>query len=181
VARRPNIMLTSKPLKLKEIADYYRDTEASLRLYFSLKNPNFQQLFLGYTLEEIAFELNDRIDELGRSTSLSLLAALEAVFRLDYKERVKKRKKDSLSKTLRTIYRNKESKASLEEDILNAWVENTTVQSKLIKDLKGAYKYRHWLAHGRYWTPKMGRADYDYSEIYQLAENILTSFPFEEF
>lgn len=175
--------LIAQPLQLEEVANYYNDSEASLRLYFSQKNrlinPNFEKRFLDYNTAEIVAELSSRIDELGRSTSLSLLAALEAMFRMDYKERVEKRKKDSLSKALKVIHQTKGLRASLEEDIFNAWLENTTVKLKLIQDLKGAYKYRHWLAHGRHWTPKMGRPDYDYSEIYQLAENILNNFPFE--
>lgn len=171
--------LVANPLKLEAIADYYEDSEAALRIYFSSKNPNFKQRFLDYSYEELVVELNDRINELDRSTSLSLLAALEAVFRIDYKERVKKRKKDRLSKSLKEIYGVKEARASLEEDILNAWKENTTVKPQLIENLKGAYKYRHWLAHGRYWTPKMGRPDYDYYGIYQLVDDVLNSFPFE--
>lgn len=171
--------LIAQPLQLEEVANYYNDSEASLRLYFSSKNPSFNKRFLDYTFEELSIELNSRIDELGRSTSLSLLAALEAAFRLDYKERVEQRKKDRLSRSLRELYREKESKASLEEDIFNAWLENTDVKRQLIEDLKGVLKYRHWLAHGRYWTPKMGRPDYDYLEIYQLTANILNNFPFE--
>ncbi|MEY4767983.1 MAG: hypothetical protein RL637_622 [Pseudomonadota bacterium] len=171
--------LLAKPLTLEEIALYYKDCESSLRLYFSSSSPSFEQRFISYTFEEISVELDERISELGHSTSLSLLAALEAVFRIDYKERVEKRKKDCLSKALRMIHQTKELKASLEEDIFNAWLENTDVKPKLIEDLKGAFKYRHWLAHGRYWTPKMGRPDYEYSEIYQLTESIFSSFPFE--
>ena len=30
---------------------------------------------------------------------------------------------------------------------------------------------------GRYWTPKIGR-EYDYDDIYTLAESIYDSFPF---
>ena len=40
-----------------------------------------------------------------------------------------------------------------------------------------AFKYRHWLAHGRYWEPKLGRI-YDYYSLYDLAysmEHLLTS------
>jgi hypothetical protein len=175
------VKLIAQPLQLEEVANYYNDSKASLRLYFSPKNPNFEECFLNdnfeknYNSEKLAIALNNRLDELGRSTSLSLLAALEAMFRIDYKERIEKRKKDHLSKTLKVVYQNKGIRASLEEDIFDAWLENTTVKPKLIEDLKGAYKYRHWLAHGRYWTPKMGRPDYDYSEIYQLAENIGSS------
>lgn len=171
--------LFAKPLKIDDIAIYYSDTETSLRLYFSKENPKFEQRFSGYTVEELASELNDRIDELGRTASLSLLATLEASFRMDYSHRCRKRKKDPLSRVLRDIYKAKGNKASLEEDILDAWKENTRGATKYIGDLKGAYKYRHWLAHGRYWTPKMGRADYDYTTIYQLAEIILNNFPFD--
>lgn len=180
MARTSKIPLIAKPLKLEEIANYYNDSDASLRLYFSTKNPNFEQRFPTYTYEEVVLELNERIDELDRSTSLSLLAALEAVFRTDYKIRSEKRKKDALSKYFKEIFKNKEERASLDEDLLNAWKEHTSVQAKLIEDLKGAYKYRHWLAHGRHWTPKMGRPDYDYSDIYTLAERTINSFPFEE-
>ncbi len=171
--------LIAQPLQLEEVADYYDDSEASLRLYFSPHNLNAANILLKYAAEMLPVVLKNRLDELDRSTSLSLLAALEAVFRIDYKERAKRKKKDCLSKALREIYQTKELKASLEEDIFNAWLENTDVKPKLIEDLKGAFKYRHWLAHGRYWTPKMGRPDYEYSEIYQLAETILNSFPFE--
>lgn len=171
--------LIAQPLQLEEIANYYNDSEASLRLYFSDKNPSFENRFLDYSVEELSAELNSRFDELERSTSLSLLAALEAMFRIDYKERVKKRKKDRLSKALRELFKSKELKASLEDDIFNVWLENTSVKPQLIEDLKGAFKYRHWLAHGRYWTPKMGKPNYDYFGLYQLAENILNSFPFE--
>lgn len=46
-----------------------------------------------------------------------------------------------------------------------------------ISELITAFKYRHWLAHGRYWEPKLGRI-YDYYSLYDLAyemENLLTS------
>jgi len=173
------VKLIAQPLQFEEVENYYNDSKESLSFYFSDKNPHFEEIFAVNTRQEVNLRLNDRIEELRRSTSLSLLAALEAVFRLDYKERVEKKKKDCLSRCLRELYREKENKASLEKDIFNAWLENTDVKPKLIEDLKGAFKYRHWLAHGRYWTPKMGRPDYEYSEIYQLVESILNNFPFE--
>lgn len=176
------VSFSGKNLILDDIAAYYSDTEKSLRLYFSPTNPKFEQRFLGYTPEDLTDELKNRIDELGRTTSLSLLATLEAVFRIDYITRCEKRKKDTISKELRVIYQQKITRASLEEDILNIWKENTSSDtSKLISDLKRAYKFRHWLAHGRYWTLKIGRpkSEYDYSEIYELAKAILDNFPFE--
>jgi hypothetical protein len=65
---------------------------------------------------------------------------------------------------------------TLEEEILNAWVEHRNVSSSLVRNLKGAFKYRHWLAHGRYWNPKLGQP-YDYDGVFLLAESILNSFP----
>jgi len=46
--------------------------------------------------------------------------------------------------------------------------------SSLIGELKGAFRFRHWLAHGRYFQP--GRK-YDYRGLYVLAINVLTNFP----
>jgi hypothetical protein len=106
-----------------------------------------------------------------------LLSALEAAFRIDYLQRSYQRKKDKLSKTFRNLHQQKGSRASLEENILSVWKEHTSVPANLIGDLRGVFKYRHWLAHGRYWTPKLGQK-YDYDSIYELAEIVFKSFPF---
>ncbi len=162
---------------LSDISLHHSDTEISLKLYF-LNARNYAERFSTYTIDEIQEELRERIDELNLTSSLSLLAAIEAVFRIDYLQRNYRRKKDSLSVACREIYKEKQTKASLENDILDAWKVNTEGSNQLISDLKGAFKYRHWLAHGRYWSPKMGRPSYDYETIYELAESIFNSFPF---
>ena len=48
--------------------------------------------------------------------------------------------------------------------------------AKLIGDLRGAFRFRHWLAHGRYWNPKLGQK-YDFVSVYSLAANVLGDFP----
>ncbi len=164
--------------KLSDISLHYTDTEASLISYFS-NTGNHTGRFSTYTRDEISNELRERINELSLTSSFSLLAALEAVFRIDYLQRNYKKRKDDLSRACRAIYKEKQTKASLENDILDAWRANTEGANQLISDLKGAFKYRHWLAHGRYWKPKMGRPSYDYETIYELTEIVLNSFPFE--
>jgi hypothetical protein len=62
---------------------------------------------------------------------------------------------------------------------LPVWKREPTIRAGLISDLIGAFRYRDWLAHGRYWPPKLGRK-YDYESVYKLAEDILDSFPFVE-
>jgi hypothetical protein len=79
---------------------------------------------------------------------------------------------------LRKIHTQKGSRASLEEEILPAWRKYTDVASGVISDLRGALKYRHWLAHGRYWVPKLGRK-YEYHDIYALAHAVFAAFPLE--
>jgi hypothetical protein len=167
-------------LELEDIAIHHLDTSASLKSYFSSSNRDNKERFIGYTTEDLASELIARLDELNHTSSLSLLAALEAVFRIDYFQRSNKKKKDLLSKELRLLYKHKGARISLEEDILEAWKKNSrgSSSSRLIGELKGAYKYRHWLAHGRYWELRTGKK-YDYDSIYLLAETVLNSFSFE--
>jgi hypothetical protein len=74
------------------------------------------------------------------------------------------------------IYKEKETRASLEDDIFEVWKNNTTGSTKLIGDLRGAFKFRHWMAHGRYWTPKLSQK-YDYLSVYPLALQALSGFP----
>jgi hypothetical protein len=50
-------------------------------------------------------------------------------------------------------------------------------ERSLIGELRGAFRFRHWLAHGRYWTPKLGRR-YNYEDVYALADETFKSFPF---
>ncbi len=70
----------------------------------------------------------------------------------------------------------KAQRASLEDEILEHWKACYGTYTQLISDLKGAFKYRHWLAHGRYWEPKMGQS-YDYFTVLTIAQNIYTHLP----
>lgn len=104
-------------LQIAEIGQYYIDTAASVRSYFV---PHNIARFTGYTVAEVNDEMHQVLSEHGKTTSMSVLAAVEAMFRIDFLQ----------------------------------------------------------LAHGRYWTPKLGRK-YDFDQIYALAESIHQRFPFE--
>ncbi len=169
------VTFSGQHLDLDDIAAHYSDVEAALRQHF-LHNSNLGNRFVGFTNADLYEVLEQRLEEEGRSVALSILAALEAVFRIDYLQRVYTKKKDDLSRAFRELYKDKGSHVSLEEEILDAWVKYSDVRNVLIGDLRGAFKYRHWLAHGRYWKPKLGQR-YDYDGIYLLAESIFNSFP----
>jgi hypothetical protein len=108
--------------------------------------------------------------------TLSLLSAIEASLRIDYLNRVYRREKDNLSRIFRKIHQKKGNKASLEEDILSSWKTCHPEYKNIFSDILGALKYRHWLAHGRYWRPKFGR-QYDFYSISIIAIRFYQEVP----
>jgi hypothetical protein len=170
------VSFSGENLSLAEAARHHNDTDGALNLFFSTVSPSYQMRFAGYKLDEVREELGDRLAELDRTTTMSLLAAVEAAFRIDYLQRCYRRRKDGVSRQFWEIYKEKASRASLEDEIFEVWKSNTPGSNKLISDLRGAFKFRHWMAHGRYWTPKLGQK-YDYLSIYPLAIQALSSFP----
>jgi hypothetical protein len=150
---------------LAEIAAYHNDVVSSLRLYFSF----------GRRPDEIAPELSARLEETDLRSTLAVLTRLEAAFRVDYQCRCEKRMKDDVSRAFRAIHRSRKARVSLDEDIFEAWKENMTQHRRLIGELRGAFRFRHWIAHGRYWVKPSGK--YDFNSIYLLAENVLNTFP----
>ena len=174
----PRVTFSGEHLPLVQIAQYYSDIEASVKNYFSFENLQIGERFVGYTQLEIELEMTSVLAEHARSTSMSILAALEAAFRMDFLQRCYKRRKDRLSRSFQGLHRQMGQYVPL-KDIFSQWQQHSNVPRSIVSDLARAFNYRHWLAHGRYWTPKIGQ-EYDYDDIYALAESIYNSFPFEE-
>jgi hypothetical protein len=162
---------------LKEIDDHYRDLESSLRFYFN-SAPLFPKRFLGYSNIDVASDLAQRLDETDLTSSLTVLASIEAAFRIDYQQRAKRRDKSRhpISRDFRALYKRKGEHVSLDEEIFPAWIQHHASERALIGEIRGAFHFRHWIAHGRYWTPKLGRK-YEYADVYALAEEAFNSFP----
>ena len=175
------VVLSHEHLDIAQIDRHRQDTEAAIEAYFSISNPSSAQRFLGLAPREVRTEKETLLDESRRSSSMDVFGALEAAFRVDFLQRCYGREKDDISRTFRDIYRNKGARVSLEGDILATWRQDLNVPQRVkrvIRELTDAFKYRHWLAHGRYWRPKFQKLDYD--EVYSLAEATLASFPFKE-
>ncbi len=175
MANFARVNLSGENLGLAAIANHYSDIESSLRFFFGSPEALSQSRFVGEKPASLQESLQDCLAELERSVVLNLLASLEASLRIDYLLRCYKKKKDKLSREFRKLYSKRGPRASLEDEILPLWKKSTDVQAQVISDLKGAFKYRHWLAHGRYWVPKLGQK-YDYIGVFILAEKIY-SFP----
>ncbi|CAN2049158.1 RiboL-PSP-HEPN domain-containing protein [Candidatus Magnetomoraceae bacterium gMMP-1] len=173
------IPFSDQIVELYEIWDYYETTYDSLRNYLKgLRNNSItNNKFVGMTSIELESYFNKKFDELEYQVSLIILSSVEAKFRMDYLQRVYKRYRDNLTKKFRELYNNKANKASLEDDILELWKKCYPLYKNIISDYKGTLKFRHWLAHGRYWVPKFGKK-YDLSTIYNIAERIYANLPF---
>jgi hypothetical protein len=166
-------------LGLPEIAAHHRDLESSLRLYFSAGSPSFTVRFGGYATSEVSNELGERLGEVDLTSTLTVLASVEAAFRIDYLQRCYRRERDPISRAFRDIYKVKQRYVSLEDEIFKVWAVDTSLFS-IICELRRAFKFRHWLAHGRYLTPKLGRR-YNFNDVFALADLTLRNFPFYEF
>jgi len=159
-----------------EIAEYHSDVVSSLKLYFSAASPSFNTRFFGRNSTEVSVALTTRLEETDLRSAFFVLASLEGAFRRDYEYRCQTKMKDDLSRAFRAIYKYRGTRVSLDDDIFQAWRENSTASRQLIGDLRGAFNFRHWLAHGRYWEPRLGRK-YDFNFVYSLADSVLSAFP----
>ncbi|WP_047153735.1 hypothetical protein [Aneurinibacillus tyrosinisolvens] len=133
--------------------------------------------FLGMTHRQVGEYFSDLLKELEFSFCLNMIAAIEARFKMDYIVRATDKLKDDLSREFRDIYKEKKENVGLEEVILESWKKHHVNLKNHISFYIGALKYRHWLAHGRYWNPKLGQK-YDYTSVYLICSNILNQLSF---
>ncbi|NNU93423.1 hypothetical protein ETC01_09285 [Geobacillus sp. NFOSA3] len=170
------ITFSGENRNLEDIVSFYNLCKSALLKYKEniKKGLEIPEEFIGFTPEKLDQYFKDKIKELENLTCLDLLAAVEAKLRIDYLTRVYNRKKDNLSRIFRCIYKEKAIRVSLDEDILENWKNQYHEAKKYISDYKSALLFRNWLAHGRYWNPKLGR-HYDLSTVYTICENLVDS------
>ncbi len=77
--------------------------------YYSFGN------YLGKSLNDIDQDFSHHLEELENTACLSLLAAAEAILRMEYLKRVYKRGKDPLSRDFRELYKKKKTKHILKK------------------------------------------------------------------
>jgi hypothetical protein len=165
---------------IEAIAEYNKDVELSLRLYFSKVSPSFGVRFLGLRPGEISAQLLDHLRETDQRSVFVILTRLEAAFLTDYEYRCKKNLKDrGLTNAFRDIRRSRKRKVRLKDDILNAWKRNRPELRRIIGDLRSAIDFRDWFAHRRYTEPPPG-GKYDFQSMYGLADAVLNTFPLQE-
>lgn len=160
------VSFSYEELTLADISAYFENVQAGLFGLFSKQSIAPHQHYSQNIYDEV---LEKSLTELDVSSSFLVLSSLEATIRLDYLRRVYDRRRDSLSRAMRLLHRRKENHARLEGDLIRLWRQETDMSKALLGELAGAFRYRHWLAHGRYWKPKLGRK-YDYLSVFGLAQ-----------
>jgi hypothetical protein len=159
---------TYELVSLEDVWDHYELTRDSLvRRKESIKRNlltgrgSTEPRFLGMSLDDIDEFFNNELNEIDHRTCLFLIAAAEAVLVVDFLNRVGGRKKDTISKNFKDIFKKEceknERKVRLDKHILDIWRDRDGKTKSLIGDFRGALNYRHWLAHGRHWIPKLGQ------------------------
>jgi len=171
------VPLSDKVKTIQAIWDWY---QVHLRLSLEEKGklldevrsnrPVSNPIFFAMDLEEI----DEFFKELDYLAMLDLIAATEAAIRLDYQTRAYHGKGDEISRHFRKLYKKARDRVSLEWDVLEAWKRLAPRTRAAVGDFCGALNLRHWLAHGRYWNPKLGR-DYSPADVYDISYNLLES------
>ena len=164
-------------LEFEKVAVSHSDIAKSIRFYYG--QPSMQILdpkFVSYSIAEVEQERDQRLEDLDKNSAFNVLAALEASFKMDFHTRCDNREKDDLSRFFRNLRKKRGDKISLEKDIFEVWLTHFSAKKSIISDLKAAFRYRNWLAHGRYRIPKIGK-NYDFPSLYLLAQEVDQELP----
>ncbi|MGO6986336.1 hypothetical protein [Rhizobium leguminosarum] len=172
------VSFSNRHIEIHTYAEHHKDLTNSLNHFFDDLAPEYIARWALMTKPEVSARLVRRLEEVELTSSLALLSGVEALFRMDYLNRVKKRNRDPLSRAFRKLFKEYQHRVSLEDTLLSLWKQYSDADGSVISSLRGAFKYRHWLAHGRYWEPKL-RQQYNYSNIYTLALAVKSGFPFD--
>lgn len=177
MARRINSLeLSGKNLDLKSIKDYHDLVCSALSLKFdSLDKKSDKELILENSFKSITELKQSSIRETDNQASFNILSMIEAQLRIDFVIRIDLKLKDNLSKDFREEKKLHENyklyKFSLTDVIIKFWIENYPEYKLVLNKLRNAIsKFRHWMAHGRYWSPtKWKTDDFSYQELYMFA------------
>jgi len=167
----PKLKRSNEHLPFPDIKRLYEERKESLTCFCVWGNT----YFTGVSKKELKRHLAYHLREVEYDACLTLLAAIEAALRLDFDSRHTKRLKDSKSKEVRRIAGLQRGDFSYKipiDKLIDLLAFDGSVKNSTIDSLKIYFKFRHWLAHGRYWLLKIGRAKPTFADIYQLAQTI---------
>ena len=144
----------SRKASSEAIINYYNNALSALELKFKQQH-NIPEYLTASERENLLESV--RI-ELSIEAGFMLLAYVESLFRSDFVLRVKNRKwKDPLTLYYRETYNPSSRPYQYPlDDIFRGWRYKSQECDKKMNDILATlpqyFKYRHWIAHGRYWV-----------------------------
>ena len=172
------VSLSEKEQSIDYIWSWYEDQKEALldyrtKIFKTLisSSSSVHNKFFGLTTDELNDYFRESEKELEHLICFDLISATEAVLRSDFYKKVFNKDKSDLGRIFRNIDKVNADNISLENDIINNWKKIVEVRKNDFSDFLGLLNYRNWLAHGRYWTPKLGQ-HYTPSITYNIVENI---------
>ncbi len=176
------VSLSGEEKSIETIAEWYEDQKEAIRdlrtkVLTAITNPGavtgINTKFVTFTADEIIEYFNDNEIELEHLVCFDLISAAEARLRVDFYKKVYNKSKSKTGEAFRESYKLKQNKISLEEDIIETWKAVSASNKKFFSEFLGLLNYRHWLAHGRYWSKKLGQ-EYTYDTTYNIVERMLS-------
>ncbi|MBF0171940.1 MAG: hypothetical protein HQL83_00695 [Magnetococcales bacterium] len=123
--------------------------------------------------DEVRDMFDRYLDEMDKLIILDLFTALEGHVRADFDDRVRQRKRDSLSKSYRLIEKSGNNQGRTPfEDLFVSWKEHRSACGSYVGRIKGLWHFRNWLAHGRWWVTKKGPMP-DVNNVKRSVEGVL--------
>lgn len=148
--------------------------EEDRRLPQLLSGESAPERYRDQSLDELRQLFASARKHLRYAALLHLLTTTEALLRLAFEDLSSRQTKPAIFRRFRSIERERGEKIRLEEDILNTWIEVYPETARSIREFKGVVPLRDWLAHGRYWNPKLGRPIYEVGDVFDIASEMLT-------
>src|SRR5579864_3240321 len=130
--------------------------EEDRRLPQLLSSVLIPERYRDQSLEELRAEFARSRKHLQYAAMLHLLTTTEALLRMAFQDLSKRKTKPAIFREFRKVNRERGEKIRLEEDILNTLIDVYPETARSIREFKGVVPLRDWLAHGRYWNPKIG-------------------------
>ncbi|MDR6094433.1 hypothetical protein [Stenotrophomonas sp. SORGH_AS_0321] len=157
-----------------QVISHHAMAREAIGLFFS----NLNQEYADLPIAEVESRRIRAVKTQELRDMMAPLAFLEACFKLDYASRKRLKLKDRLSKTLIKLFNQKKNKARLMEDIIKSWQQEGFLSHQEYDRINSAFKLRHWIAHGQYWSPDRIRA-HDFIEVAEFIEGLINSRAFE--
>lgn len=172
---------------LEEIKSYYDKVLDSLeRQYSRDTNVEYDIIFANRSEEDVAAELDKLKEELSMEGAFELLAYLEKDFRTDCHIRCTRKYKDELSKAFKKVYKSVgkiQYKIGFLDVIVAGWKEvflepdphNQDVLD-MFSQINDFFKFRNWMAHGRYWEYPYNRGKHNFDAIWIMVNEVENVF-----